>query len=81
MDGGWQQVGTVQTDKIDSASTRYYIMAAELDGIYGGYGFSSANYSGELFFPHTDGRNADTLWADAAPQQNTDDAWQIPLSK
>ena len=71
-------MGTVQTDKIDSASTRYYIMAAELDGIYGGYGFSSANYSGELFFPHPDGRNADTLWADAAHQQNTDDAWQIP---
>lgn len=80
VDGGWQQVGTVQTDKIDS-SGRYYIMAAELDGIYGEYGFSSANYSGELFFPHTDGRNADTLWADAAPQQNTDGAWQIPLSK
>ena len=39
-----------------------------------------AGYSGELFFPHTDGRNADTLWADAAPQQNTDGAWQIPLS-
>ena len=79
VDGGWQQVGTVQTDKIDSG--RYYIMAAELDGIYGGYGFSSANYSGELFFPHTDGRNADTLWADALPQQNTDGAWRIPLSK
>ena len=61
VDGDWKQVGTVQTDKIDSASTRYYIMAAELDGIYGGYGFSSAEYKGELFFPHTDGRNADTL--------------------
>ena len=79
VDGGWKQVGTVQTDKIDSG--RYYIMAAELDGIYGGYGFSSANYSGELFFPHTDDKNADTLWADAAPQQNTDGAWRIPLSK
>ena len=79
VDGGWQQVGTVQTDKIDS-SGRYYIMAAELDGIYGEYGFSSAKYNGELFFPHTDDRNADTLWADAAPQQNTDGAWQIPLS-
>ena len=78
VDGGWQQVGTVQTDKIDSG--RYYIMAAELDGIYGGYGFSSAKYNGELFFPHTDDRNANTLWADALPQQNTDDAWQIPLS-
>ena len=81
VDDGWKQVGTVQTDKIDSDSTRYYIMAAELDGIYGEYGFSSANYSGELFFPHTDDRNADTLWADALPQQNTDGAWRIPLSK
>lgn len=79
VDGGWQQVGTVQTDKIDSG--RYYIMAAELDGIYGGYGFSSANYSGELFFPHTDDNSIDKLWADAAPQQNADDAWQIPLSR
>lgn len=81
VDGGWQQVGTVQTDKIDSDSTRYYITTQELDGIYGGYGFSSANYSGELFFPHTDDKNADTLWADAAPQQNTDGTWQIPLSR
>lgn len=81
VDGGWKQVGTVQTDKIDSDSNRYYVTAQELDGIYGGYGFSSANYSGELFFPHTDDRNADTLWADALPQQNTDGTWRIPLSK
>lgn len=80
VDGGWQQVGTVQADQIDS-SGRYYIMAAELDGIYGEYGFSSAKYNGDLFFPHTDDKNADTLWADAAPQKNTDDAWRIPLSK
>ena len=78
VDGGWQQVGTVQTDKIDSG--RYYIMAAELDGIYGEYGFSSAKYNGGLFFPHTDDRNADTLWADAPPK-NTDGTWRIPLSK
>lgn len=78
VDGGWQQVGTVQTDKIDSG--RYYIMAAELDGIYGEYGFSSAEYKGELFFPHTDDNSINTLWADARPQQNTDGAWQIPLS-
>lgn len=78
VDGDWKQVGTVQTDQIDS-SGRYYIMAAALDGIYGGYGFSSANYSGELFFPHTDDKNADTLWADAPPK-NTDGAWRIPLS-
>lgn len=79
VDGGWKQVGTVQTDQIDS-SGRYYIMAAELDGIYGGYGFSAAEYNGELFFPHTDDRSPDKLWADAAPQQNADGAWRIPLS-
>lgn len=80
VDGDWKQVGTVQTDKIDS-SGRYYIMAAELDGIYAEYGFSSANYSGERFFPHTDDNSIDKLWADAAPQQNADGAWQIPLSR
>lgn len=80
VDGGWKPVGTVQTDKIDSDSTRYYIMAAELDGIYGGYGFSSTEYKGELFFPHTDDNSINTLWANAAPQQNTDGAWRIPLS-
>lgn len=78
VDGDWKQVGTVQTDQTDS-SGRYYITAQELDGIYGGYGFSSANYSGELFFPHTDDRNADTLWANAAPQK-PDGTCRIPLS-
>ena len=80
VDGDWKQVGTVQTDKIDSASNRYYVTAQELDGIYGGYGFSSAEYKGELFFPHTDDNSINTLWANAAPQQNTDGAWRIPLS-
>lgn len=81
VDGGWQQVGTVQTDKIDSDSNRYYVTAQELDGIYGGHGFSSAEYKGELFFPHTDNNSINTLWANAAPQQNTDGTWRIPLSK
>lgn len=80
VDGGWKQVGTVQTDKIDSDSNRYYVTAQELDDIYGGYGFSSANYSGELFFPHTDNNSADKLWADAAPK-NIDGTWRILLSR
>lgn len=79
VDGDWKQVGMVQTDKIDSDSNRYYVTVQELDGIYGRYGFSSANYSGELFFPHTDDNSADKLWANAAPK-NVDGAWQIPLS-
>ena len=80
VDGNWKQVGTVQTDQIDS-SGRYYIMAAALDGIYGEYGFSSAEYKGERFFPHTDDNSINKLWADAVPQQNTDGTWRIPLSR
>lgn len=62
-------MGTVQTDKIDSDSNRYYVTAQELDSIYGEYGFSSAEYKGERFFPHTDDNSIDKLWADAAPQK------------
>lgn len=80
VDGDWKQVGTVQTDKIDSDSNRYYVTAQELDDIYGGYGFTAAGFKGELFFPHTDNNSIDKLWADAAPQQNTDGTWRIPLS-
>ena len=79
VDGDWKQVGTVQADQIDS-SGRYYIMAAELDGIYGEYGFSSAKYNGELFFPHTDNNSIDKLWADAVPK-NIDGTWRILLSR
>lgn len=79
VDGNWKQVETVQTDKIDSDSNRYYVTAQELDGIYGEYGFSSAEYKGELFFPHTDNYSINTLWADAAPQK-PDGTWRIPLS-
>ena len=81
VDGDWKQVGTVQTDKIDSDSNRYYVTAQELDGIYGEYGFSSAEYKGERFFPHTDNNSIDKLWADAAPQQNADGTWRILLSR
>lgn len=80
VDGDWQQVGTVQTDKIDSDSNRYYVTAQELDGIYGGYGFTAAGFKGELFFPHTDDNSADKLWADAAPK-NIDGTWRILLSR
>lgn len=80
VDGGWKQVGTVQTDKIDSDSNRYYVTAQELDDIYGGYGFTAAGFKGELFFPHTDDNSADKLWADAAPK-NIDGTWRILLSR
>lgn len=83
-DGIWYPVTTVQTAAQyadGSGKLRYYITAAELEEVYGEYGFSSAEYKGERFFPHTDDNSINKLWADAVPQQNTDGTWRIPLSR
>ncbi len=83
-DGIWYPVTTVQTAAQyadGSGKLRYYITAAELEEVYGAYGFKAANYHGERFFPHTDDNSINKLWADAVPQQNTDGTWRIPLSR
>lgn len=74
--------GTYQFAK---GGARYYVTAATLEGVYAQYGFTAADYKGELFFPHT--KSDDTsnrIYADAAPEQVTlseegDTEWRIPL--
>ena len=82
-DGIWYPVTTVQTAAQyadGSGKLRYYITAAELEEVYGAYGFKAANYHGERFFPHTDSYDPNNMWADAAPIKSEDGGWQIPLS-
>lgn len=82
-DGIWYPVTTVQTAAQyadGSGKLRYYIMAAELEEVYGAYGFKAANYHGERFFPHTDSYDPNKMWAGAAPIKSEDGGWQIPLS-
>ena len=82
-DGIWYPVTTVQTAAQyadGSGKLRYYITAAELEEVYGAYGFKAANYHGERFFPHTDSYDPNKRWADAAPIKSEDGGWQIPLS-
>lgn len=82
-DGIWYPVTTVQTAAQyadGSGKLRYYITAAELEEVYGAYGFKAANYHGERFFPHTDSYDPNKMWADAAPIKSEDGGWQIPLS-
>lgn len=82
-DGIWYPVTTVQTAAQyadGSGKLRYYITAAELEEVYGAYGFTAANYHGERFFPHTDSYDPNNMWADAAPIKSEDGGWQIPLS-
>lgn len=82
-DGIWYPVTTVQTAvqyADGSGKLRYYITAAELEEVYGAYGFKAANYHGERFFPHTDSYDPNKMWAGAAPIKSEDGGWQIPLS-
>lgn len=82
-DGIWYPVTTVQTAAQyadGSGKLRYYITAAELEEVYGAYGFKAANYHGERFFPHTDSYDPNKMWAGAAPIKSEDGGWQIPLS-
>ena len=82
-DGIWYPVTTVQTAAQytdGSGKLRYYITAAELEEVYGAYGFTAANYHGERFFPHTDSYDPNKMWADAAPIKSEDGGWRIPLS-
>ena len=82
-DGIWYPVTTVQTAAQyadGSGKLRYYITAAELEEVYGAYGFTAAKYYGERFFPHTDSYDPNKMWAGAAPIKSEDGGWQIPLS-
>lgn len=82
-DGIWYPVTTVQTAAQyadGSGKLRYYITAAELEEVYGAYGFKAANYHGERFFPHTDSYDPNKMWVGAAPIKSEDGGWQIPLS-
>lgn len=82
-DGIWYPVTTVQTAAQyadGSGKLLYYITAAELEEVYGAYGFKAANYHGERFFPHTDSYDPNKMWAGAAPIKSEDGGWQIPLS-
>lgn len=82
-DGIWYPVTTVQTAAQyadGSGKLSYYITAAELEEVYGAYGFKAANYHGERFFPHTDSYDPNKMWAGAAPIKSEDGGWQIPLS-
>ncbi len=82
QNGSWYPVTTVRTAAQytdGSGKLRYYITAAELEEVYGAYGFTAADYHGERFCPHTYRYYPNRMWADAASIES-EDGWQIPLS-
>ena len=80
VNGVWKNVGP-RSVNLDASTKRYYITAAELESVYGAYGFGAEDMSADLrIFPHTDKKNYDTIWADAKPYQTESGEWRVPLS-
>ena len=80
VNGVWKTVDT-RSVNLDASTKRYYITAAELEIVYGAYGFSAKDMSADQrIFPHTDKKNYDTIWADAKPYQTESGEWRVPLS-
>ena len=76
----WESIGTLNVEQ-EASGGRYYITAAELEEVYGAYGFSAGEMSADKrIFPHTDKNDYSNLWADAKPYQ-VDGEWRIPLSR
>ncbi|MEI3085336.1 MAG: hypothetical protein V8S87_04670 [Oscillospiraceae bacterium] len=80
VNGVWKNVST-RSVNLDASTKRYYITAAELESVYGAYGFGAEDMSADQrIFPHTDKKNYDTIWADAKPYQTESGEWRVPLS-
>lgn len=65
-DGKW----TVLAERnmtLYTVDERYALTAAQLESVYGAYGFRAGNLKvASRMFPHRTSRNDDTIWADAA---------------
>jgi len=74
----WEEIKTITVDNsrwdmswgIDDSSAsiknRVYVTSEELETVYGDYGFSAEDYTGEWFFPHTAPTDS-KLWLDRYP--------------
>ena len=71
LDGEW----TVLAERdmtLYTLNERYALTAAQLESVYGAYGFRAGNLEeGSRMFPHRSSGNDDTIWADAAAVMDT----------
>lgn len=89
MDGAWQRVsmGTELTGRENiikpdgsEGPQRYYTTPADLEKVYGKFGFKADSYNGERIFPHTADSDTEQVWADTVPYQKNGE-WHVPLAK
>ena len=66
----WHRVGGLTTEKrawLGGKDQRYYVTTGELEPIYTAFGFRASEFTGKLYFPHTDTYDPKHIWADALP--------------
>ena len=70
IDGEWTMLAE-RDMTLYTLNERYALTAAQLESVYGAYGFRAGNLEGgEKMFPHTS-RDDTTIWADAAAVKDT----------
>lgn len=84
--GAWIKINSVYSEGTETFGTvkRYYVTASTLATIYGAYGFTADSITSESdrIFPHTESKNPNTVYANAAPIKTTigeTEQWIIPL--
>lgn len=71
IDGEWTMLAE-RDMTLYTLNERYALTAAQLESVYGAYGFRAGNLEvGSRMFPHRSSRNDDTIWADAAAVKDT----------
>lgn len=66
IDGEWTMLAE-RNMTLYTLNERYALTAAQLESVYGAYGFRAGNLEvGSRMFPHRSSGNDDTIWADAA---------------
>lgn len=80
IDGEWTMLAE-RNMTLYTLNERYALTAAQLESVYGAYGFRAGNLKGgSRMFPHTSRGDA-TIWADAAAKEENDIVYAQLLQK
>lgn len=80
IDGEWTRLAE-RDMTLYTLNGRYALTAAQLESVYGAYGFRAGNLKGgSRMFPHTSRGDA-TIWADAAAKEENDIVYAQLLQK
>lgn len=80
LDDEWQRIDMAKTVPGRDSNGRYYTTSDALEEFYGKFGFSTEDYNGEMWFPHTVAGDSGRIWGDATPAKMNLGGWKIPLA-